>query len=207
MCKRIPAVPLLWLLMPLGAEAAEIPEGAHVLLRMVNAVSTRTAKAGDHVYLRTASPIAAGNRIVVPVESYVQGVVAHAKRSGRVSGKAELAIRLETLVLPDGTVVKFSPRLSAVDSNGTDQTVESTENTVRQGPERGEDAARVAILAGSGAALGGLADGSWKGAGIGAGVGSAVGLATVLLGRGREVELPQGTTLDVVFDRPVAIVR
>lgn len=196
---------LLWLSMAAGAGAAEIPKGTHVLLRMVNAVSTRTAKVGDHVYLRTASPIAIGGRIAVPVESYVQGVVAHTQRSGRVRGRAALAIRLETLMLPGGKVFKFSPRLNAVDGNETGQAVESTESTVRQGPELGQDASRVAILAGSGAAVGGLADGSWKGAGIGAGVGSAVGLATVLLGRGREVELGQGTTLDVVFDRPVTI--
>jgi hypothetical protein len=30
-------------------------------------------------------------------------------------------------------------------------------------------------------------------------------LATVLLTRGREVELRQGTALDVIFDRPVAL--
>ena len=41
--------------------------------------------------------------------------------------------------------------------------------------------------------------------GMGAGVGSAVGLAKVLLTRGNEVDLHQGTTLDVVFDRPVVI--
>ena len=64
---------------------------------------------------------------------------------------------------------------------------------------------RIAILAGSGAGIGGIADRNWKGAGIGAGVGSAVGLATVLLTRGKEVELRQGSTLDVVFDRPVAL--
>jgi hypothetical protein len=32
-----------------------------------------------------------------------------------------------------------------------------------------------------------------------------VGLATVLLSRGKEVELRHGATLDVVFDRPVAL--
>ena len=69
----------------------------------------------------------------------------------------------------------------------------------------GQAAARIAILAGSGAALGALVDRGVKGAGIGAGVGGAVGLATVLLTRGKEVELRQGATLDVVFDRPVAI--
>jgi hypothetical protein len=56
-----------------------------------------------------------------------------------------------------------------------------------------------------GAAVGGMADRSWTGAGIGGGVGSAVGLATVLLTRGREVELRQGSTIDVIFDHPVTI--
>ena len=40
---------------------------------------------------------------------------------------------------------------------------------------------------------------------IGAGAGTAVGLATVLLTRGREVELRQGSTIDVVFDRPIPV--
>jgi len=41
--------------------------------------------------------------------------------------------------------------------------------------------------------------------GLGAGAGSAVGLASVLLTRGREVELRQGSTIDVVFERPVVV--
>ena len=49
-------LPLL-LVMLLPAAASEIPGGAHLLLRMVNSVNTRTAQEGDYVYLRTASPI------------------------------------------------------------------------------------------------------------------------------------------------------
>jgi hypothetical protein len=187
------------------ASAAEIPQGAHVLLRMENSVNTRTAKEGDFVYLRTAFPIASSGDIAVPAGSYVQGVVSMSKQSGRVKGRAQLAIRLETLTLASGKVYKFSPHLSSVDSGETGQKVEGAENTVEQAPGKGQDAERIAILAGSGAAIGGIADRSWKGAGIGAGVGSAVGLATVLLTRGKEVELRQGSTLDVVFDRPVSL--
>jgi hypothetical protein len=187
------------------ASAAEIPQGAHVLLRMENSLSTRTAKEGDFVYLRTAIPIASSGAIAVPTGSYVQGVVSMSKQSGRVKGRAQLAIRLETLTLASGKVYKFSPHLSSVDSGETGQKVEGSENTVEQAPGKGQDAERIAILAGSGAAIGGIADRSWKGAGIGSGVGSAVGLATVLLTRGKEVELRQGSTLDVVFDRPVAL--
>jgi type IV secretion system protein VirB10 len=189
-----------------AAAAAEIPKGTHVLLRMQNSISTKTAHEGDYVYLRTASPITDAGRIAVPAGSYVQGVVTQAKRSGRVAGKAELGIRLETLTLTRGTVLKFSPRLSSVDSNGSEQKVaREEEDVVRQGSEHGRDTARVAIFAGSGAALGGIVDQAWRGAGVGAGIGGAVGLATVLATRGREVELRRGSTLDVVFDRPVIL--
>lgn len=176
-----------------------------MLLRMENAVSTRTAQVGDYVYLRTVSPISAGGRIVVPVNSYVQGVVAHTKRSGRVAGRAELAIRLQNLTFANGKTMTFSPRLSSVDEAGTGQKAEPGENAVRQAPGRGRDAARIAVLAGTGASVGGIADNSWRGAGIGAGVGGAVGLATVLLSRGREVVLRRGSTLDVVFDRALTM--
>jgi len=195
---------ILAISLPVLCAATEIPQGSHVALRLVNAVSTRTAKEGDYVYMRTATPITADGSIVVPEGSYVQAVVTHSVRSGRVKGKAELAIRIETLTLPSGKVVKVNPHLASVDSEGTEQKVKG-ENGIQQGPGHAADAARVAETAGAGAAIGGLADRSWTGAGIGAGAGSAVGLATVLLTRGKEVDLRQGSTVDVVFDRSVPV--
>jgi len=186
--------------------ASDIPQGSHVLLRLENNVTTRTAREGDYVYLRTATPIAAGGQIVVPEGSYVQGVVTRAVRSGRVKGKAELAIRIDTLTLASGKVIKLSPRLTSVDSEGSEQkVVDSNENEIKQGSSHGADAARVAEVGGGGAAIGGLATRTWSGAGIGAGVGGAVGLATVLLTRGKEVDLRRGSTMDVVFDRTVPV--
>lgn len=196
---------ILVLTIPVLCPAAEIPQGSHVLLRLVNALTTRTAREGDYVYMKTATPISAQDQIVVPVDSYVQGVVSRSVRSGRVSGRAELAIRIETLTLPGGKVIKVSPHLTSVDSEGTDQKVDTKESGIQQGGSKGADAERVAKISAGGAAIGGIADRSWKGAGIGAGAGGAVGLATVLLTRGREVELRQGSTIDVVFERPVTV--
>jgi type IV secretion system protein VirB10 len=195
----------LCLILPASGIAAEIPQGTHLLLRMTNSLSTRSAKEGDQVYLQTASPIAVGGGILIPVGSYVQGTVSLAKRSGKVKGRAELSIHLETLTLASGKSMKFEPRLASVDDNQTTQKVKGSESTVEQGSDVGKDAERIAITAGSGAALGGLTDRSWQGAGIGGAAGSAVGLATVLLTRGREVELRTGSTLDVVFERPTTI--
>jgi hypothetical protein len=184
--------------------AAEIPQGSHVLLKMVNSISTRTAASGDYVYMTTATPIVANGGVVVPVGSYVQGVVTESLRSGRVKGRAELSIRIESLTLPSGKVVKIAPHLRSVDSDGTEQKVDK-EGAVQQGGSKGTDAAKIATTGGMGAAIGGMADRSWKGAGIGAGAGGAVGLATVLLSRGREVELRQGASVDVTFERPVPV--
>ena len=189
----------------LDALAADIPQGAHLLLRMENSINTRTAHEGDYAYMRTESPVTAEGRIIVPVGSYVQGIVTLSKRSGKVSGRAQLGIRIDTLTLSDGKVFKISPHVSSVDGNDTGQTVDSRENILKQGGTKGQDTKQIAILAGSGASIGGLADRSWKGAGIGAGIGTGVGVATALLTRGREVELHRGTSFDVVFDRPITL--
>src|SRR5260370_15613390 len=86
----------------LAGLAAEIPQGTHVLLRMVNSVSTRTAKAGDSVYMQTASPIAAGGGIILPINRYVTGVVSVAQPRGRAVRPAALGIALDTLTRPYG---------------------------------------------------------------------------------------------------------
>jgi hypothetical protein len=122
-----------------------------------------------------------------------------------VTGTAELNIRIETLTLASGKVIKMTPTLASVDSEGSDQRVVGKENEIKQGASKGKDAATIATSSGAGAAIGGLADRGWRGAGIGAGAGGGVGLATVLLTRGREVDLRQGTAIDVIFDRPVPI--
>jgi len=197
------SVILISLVLP--AAAAEIPQGAHVLLRMVNSINTRTAKEGDYVYMKTATPIVVNGQFLVPAESYVQGVVSKAQRSGRVKGRASLSIRIETLTLPSGQAIHISPNPASVDSEGTGQKVDSKEHEIQQGGNVGKDVERGAVLSGAGAGLGGMVDRSWTGAGIGAGAGAGVGLVTALLTRGQEVELRAGSTMDVVFERAVPI--
>ena len=185
--------------------ATDIPQGAHVGLRMVNSVSTRTAKEGDYVYMTTATPIAVGGRILVPVGSYVQGIVTHSVRSGRVKGRAELGIRIESMTLASGATVQIAPHLQSLDSAGSEQKVDTKENDIKQGGTKERDAARVATLGATGAAVGGFTTDSWRGAGIGGGIGAGAGLVTVMITRGKEVELHQGSMIDVVFDKPVAV--
>lgn len=186
---------------------------------MVNSISTKTAREADPVYLRTAFPIVVKGQIVVPVDSYVRGVVSQARRSGRVKGRAELGIRIDSLTLPSGKQVQASPHLNAVGTEDLPRQVVTDENVIKQGGSLGADAAKIAGAAGTGLVIGHLVDfGSyqncgffvpcrepWKGAAIGGGAGVVGGLALVLSTRGKEVELKPGSTIEVVFDRAVQI--
>src|SRR6202021_3893461 len=136
--KHASVLPSFLVLLAFSSTAAEIPQGAHVLLRRENPPNPRTAQTGDYVYLRTAVPIAVAGEIAVPAGSYVQGVVTEAKRSGRVKGRAQLAIRLETLTLGSGKVYKFAPHLSAVDSGEAGQKVVGAETTAEKPRGRGK---------------------------------------------------------------------
>ena len=55
----------------------------------------------------------------------------------------------------------------------------------------------------AGAGIGAIAGRSGEGAGIGAGIGALAGLGAVLLSRGPEAELPRGSTVEAVIDRPI----
>ncbi len=193
--------------------AADIPAGSHLLLRLQNSINSRTAQPGDYVYLQTATPIATEGSVIVPVGSYVRGVVAEVNRPGKVKGRAQLAIALESLTLASGKEYKFGARVASIEGDAGGQRVIDRESTVEQGSTVGRDVARVAILTGSGAWIGALVgrgnfnrnNSRLQGVAIGAGAGATVGLATTLLTRGKDVDLRQGSSLDVIFDQAVPL--
>src|SRR5580765_6158227 len=89
---------------PETAKAAEftIPPGTKIPLTLINTISTKGSQEGDTVYLKTAFPVVANGRIVVPVPSYVSGTVTRVTKPGRVNGKGELYVRFDSLTLPNG---------------------------------------------------------------------------------------------------------
>ena len=179
----------------------ELPTGTRIPLVLHNGISTRTAQVGDPVYFETLFPIMQDGRVIIPAGSYVSGEVTESKRPGRVKGRGELNIRLDTLILPNAYMVKFNGAPSGASTGGNEIT--NSEGKIIGDTDKASDAGTIAKTTGAGAAIGGIASRSAGGAGIGAGVGAAVGLAAVLLTRGPEAELPRGTTLDAVLDRPL----
>jgi type IV secretion system protein VirB10 len=180
-----------------------VPSGTRVGVVLQNGISTRSAKAGDSVYLQTSFPITQNNRIIIPVGSYLRGELLEAKRPGRIKGRGEFRMRLDTLILPTGYTVDLRAAPRSADSGG-DETMDS-EGKVTGGGNKGKKVGTVVETTTAGAGIGAIASRTPKGAGIGAGIGAAAGLAAVLLTRGPEAELPRGSTMDVVFERELSL--
>src|SRR5947209_20258690 len=72
---------------PAAQGTYRVDAGTHILLNMINSVSTKQAQPGDRIYLETAFPIVSGGRIVIPQGSWVTGTVTEVKRPGHVKGR------------------------------------------------------------------------------------------------------------------------
>ncbi len=72
-----------------------IPEGTRLSLALETTVSSATNHAGDVVVARLTEPVRVGERVVIPEGSRVTGHVTAAVASGRVKGRARLAMAFE----------------------------------------------------------------------------------------------------------------
>ena len=122
-----------------------------------------------------AEDIAVDGDVLLPAGSEVSGHVVTALRSGRVQGKARLAVSFDQ-IRADGKTFR-------IDATGFDVTA---------GSSKGKDAKIAGGAAAGGAVIGAIADGG-EGALKGGLIGGALGGAAVLATRGQEVEIPAGS--------------
>jgi type IV secretion system protein VirB10 len=192
------------------SDAYKLDAGTHIAVTLKHAITTRTAHENDPVYAETSFPVVANGRIVIPVGTYVQGVIQRSVRPGRIKGRGELVIHFNTLIFPSGYTLLLPGALNSVP--GADQTKmkEGSEGTVESQGTKEKDAGTVAKTTAAGATVGStvgaVTNGSAiRGAAIGAGAGAAVGLATVLLTRGPDVRIESGMLVDMVLEREIIV--
>src|SRR6202023_3147413 len=147
------------------AERIDVPSGTRFAVVLENGISTRGAKPGDSLYFRTAFPITQNNRIIVPVGSYLRGELVESKRPGRIKGRGEFRMRLNTLIFPNGYTVDLTAAPRSADSGGK-ETMDS-EGKMTGPSDKGKDAGTIVSTTAAGAGIGAIASRSAKGAGIG----------------------------------------
>ena len=195
---------------PAGS-ALVVPVATTIPLRLMNTINSRTAQPGQALYCETIFPITAGNRIVIPRGSSVKGSITQVIRPKRGKHKqAQMGLRFETLILPNGTTIPLRATLSGFGTAGNEG-FQPKEGKIEGASTKGGDAGKVAETTVTGAELGtivGAADGSvWRGLGIGSLVGAGSGLVWILASRGKEIVLPSGTNFDLLLSVPLAFNR
>jgi hypothetical protein len=164
-----------------------IPSGTTLRLSLQSAVASDTSRVEQPVRATLRSPVSVNGQVVVPAGSEVGGVVTEAEESGRVKGRARLAMRFNSL---HATGESYDIRTS-----GYAQEAAATKK---------QDAAKIAVGAGAGAALGAILGGG-SGAAKGAAIGGAGGTGVVLATKGKEVRLGPGAAITTRLTAPLTV--
>jgi len=136
-----------------------IPKGTQLHVRIDETIDTKRNRAGDQFRASLAEPIVLEGKTVVPKGTLFVGHVTESEASGRMEGRAVIALTLDSFELAGKG---YHVKTGSIDR-------ESTSHKKR-------NVALIGGGAGLGALIGGLAGGG-KGALIGAGAGAGAGTA------------------------------
>ena len=160
-----------------------VPQGTSLKARLDSSLASDTSRVEDAVEATLTEAVSVDGVEVLPMGSVIRGIVTSADPSGKVKGRANLAVRFRSVAVT-GHDEPYA--LSA----GLRQTAAPTTTS---------DAKTIGIPAAGGAILGAVLGGK-KGAGVGATIGGGAGAAVVLGTSGSEVRLPSGTVLAIALD-------
>jgi hypothetical protein len=164
-----------------------IPAGTTLRLQLTSSVASDSSKVEDAVRAELRQPITVDGREIAPVGTDVTGRVTSVARAGRVKGRARVAFRFDSMSV-----------------NGDEYEINTASIARQAEATKGEDATKIAVGAGAGAAVGALLGGG-DGAAKGAAIGGAGGTGVVLATRGREVRLGPGASINARLTSPLVV--
>ncbi len=168
-------------------EAVVVPAGTAITVSLGSALGSKVSKPGDNFTGSVAQPVSVGGAVAIPQGANVSGTVTDAKALGKFAGGAVLSIRLDS-----------------VEVKGVNLPVQaSTKSFSQKGKGK-----RTAVMAGGGAALGGIIGalaGGGKGAAIGAAAGAGAGTGGAAFTGNKEIVLPAESDVTFELSQPLEI--
>jgi hypothetical protein len=164
-----------------------IPAGTTLRLTLQSAVASDSSRVEDTVRAELRQPVSVEGTQVLPAGTEVVGAVTDVERSGRVKGRAHVAYRFNSLR-----------------AEGERYDIHTSALSHQAAATKGEDAKKIGIGAGAGAAIGALFGGG-SGAAKGAAIGGAGGTGVVLATRGKEVHLAPGAVVTTRLTQPLTL--
>ena len=175
-----------------GAEEAKrqpiiVPARTTITVALGSALGSKLSQSGQTFTATIAKDVIADNVVAIPRGTTVTGTVVDAKPLGRFAGGAVLSLRVDSMNV-----------------NGADMPVQTAMRTFTA---KGKGK-RTAVMAGGGAALGGIIGGlagGGKGALIGGLIGAGAGTAGAAFTGNKDVVIPSESTISFHLTAPVTI--
>jgi hypothetical protein len=165
-----------------GDNILRLPDGTNVQVRLTQRLDSDTNKTGDTFQAIADKDVIVDRRVGIPAGSPVTGKLVEVRDSGKVSGRARMALTLSDVRVDDAI---FPVRSNTI-------TVESDDS-------KGRDAGVVGGAAAIGAIIGAITGGG-KGAAVGAAIGAAGGTGVVLVTTGKDVEFEPEQAFNFILE-------
>jgi hypothetical protein len=166
-------------------QAIVVPARTTITVSLGSALGSKLSQSGQTFTGTIAKDVIADNVVAIPRGTAVSGTVVDAKPLGRFAGGAVLSLRIESMNV-----------------NGTDMPVQTAMRTFTA---KGKGK-RTAVMAGGGAALGGLIGGlagGGKGAAIGLAAGAGAGGTGAAFTGNKDIVLPAESAVAFQLTRPL----
>ena len=98
---------------------AVVKAGTVVELQAVKTVYARDVEVGDNVKFNVVADVKSDGKVLIPVGTVADGIVAEAKKSSLAGTKGRLSVDLKSLTLADGTKVALDGTVRVVGKNRT----------------------------------------------------------------------------------------
>jgi hypothetical protein len=170
----------------------DIPGGTSMQIRLTSTIDTKNNRSGDRFEAVVVSPDAYRDAII-------EGHIANINRSGRVSGRTELALAFDRIRLQNGRDLELTASLEKIIESETVKKVDE-EGNVQSGSRSKDAQVRGGVGAAAGAIIGGIIGGA-KGAVLGAVLGGAGGVGTVYVEGDKDLVLEPGTEMIIRTER------
>ncbi|HYN86039.1 MAG TPA: YMGG-like glycine zipper-containing protein [Pyrinomonadaceae bacterium] len=177
-----------------GSGVYNIRNGETLVAVLDQDLSTKTATEGQRFTMTVRSPVEYEGAVI-------EGTIGAIDRSGRVTGRSELALNFDTIRLRNGSTSRFAGFIETVRTPAGETVNVDNEGTVRDDNQTNRTVQRTAIGSAVGAIIGAIAGGG-KGAAIGAVIGAAGGAGSVYVQGRDDLELQSGTELTIRASAP-----
>jgi hypothetical protein len=189
---------------PAPVAADLVPNGTHFLVRLDDRLNSGKNRVNKKFGARTLESLQTTSGSILPAGARIHGHISRIEPGG-LTGRARLWLTFDDINTRDGRMPLVA-EVSSVPGNYAVRSGESKEGEIEARTSKGtRDIEAAAAGAAIGAAAGAVAHGG-KGAAIGAAAGGAAGFVASS-GIGQELDLPKGTKLDLVLDRPLYLTQ